>query len=149
MSYGEVMTPEQLDLVAATASAVEAQPARFARVFYDHLFQARPEARALFPDDMTAQQAKLVGEVVFLAEVASDLDGFVERAQRLGARHHGYGVRFDHYDAVSEALLVALGDVLADDFTPAVEAAWTRLYLLVSETMLEGASGQAFSRALG
>lgn len=139
------MTPEQLEIVASTALVAEGQPARFARAFYDALFQIEPAARGLFADDMSEQEAKLVSEVVFLAEVASDLDGFVERAQQLGERHHGYGVRFSHYDAVGEALLAALAAVLGDDFTPEVGDAWTRLYLLVSETMLEGASGRAFS----
>lgn len=139
------MTPEQLELVGRTAEQLEESGEPFGSVFYDHLFAVWPDTRALFPDDLTAQRAKLVDEVVYLAEIASDLDGFLERTRQLGARHHHYGVRAEHYDFVESALMTALADVLGHGFTDEVEAAWRRLYRLVAETMMEGASTQLYS----
>jgi hemoglobin-like flavoprotein len=141
------MTPEQLDTVGRTAAAVEDDADRFARAFYDHLFSNWPAVRALFPDDLSEQRAKLVDEVVFLAEVASDFDGFAVRTRELGARHARYGVRADHYAAVESALLAALSSVLADRFTPEVSTAWRRLYGILAETMLDGGRGTTFSDA--
>jgi hemoglobin-like flavoprotein len=139
------MTPEQLETVAQTAEVVEADAERFSTVFYDHLFTNWPAMRALFPDDLTAQRVKLADEIVFLAEVASDFDGFAARTRELGARHRHYGVKVDDYAAVESALLAGLASVLGDGFTPEVSAAWRRLYTILVETMLDGARAGTFS----
>lgn len=133
------MTPDELDHVARSATVVEAHGERFATSFYRHLFTNWPDTRHLFPDDLGAQRSKLTAEVVFLAEVASDFEGFVARARELGARHREYGVSADHYAAVEAALLHGLADVLGDGFTDAVADAWRRLYRIIAETMLDGA----------
>jgi nitric oxide dioxygenase len=57
----------------------------------------------------------------------------------LGARHAGYGVKDSHYKAVGEALIWTLERGLADKFTPEVERAWVRVYLLIAATMQAGA----------
>lgn len=139
------MTPEQLDLVARSAALVEEDSARFSAAFYDNLFTNWPAARALFPDDVTAQRAKLADEVVFLAEIASDFDGFAARTRELGARHVRYGVRVDDYAAVESALLAGLAVVLGERFTAEVSAAWRRLYGILVETMLDGARDATFA----
>ena len=138
------MTPEQLEMVASTSAVIEESSERFAEAFYDVLFSAAPELRPMFPDDMAAQRAKLVDEVVFLAEVASDLDGFVARARALGARHRHYGVRAHDYDVVLTAMMSALQEILGEGYTAEVAAAWRLLYRLTAETMLEGATGELF-----
>lgn len=140
------MTPEQLELVGRSAERIEASAERFSDSFYTRLFEIDPMARSLFPDDMSAQRSKLTDEVVFLAEVASDLEGFVARAKELGARHRGYGVRVHDYASVKVALIHALAAALGEAWSDQTEAAWTKLYDLVAETMLEGATGELFSR---
>jgi hemoglobin-like flavoprotein len=139
------MTPEQLDAIRATARAVEAKAERFSTRFYDRLFALAPETRAVFPDDMTAQRGKLVGELVFLADAAGDLPAFTERARELGSRHQAYGVQPQDYDVVCAALLSSLAEVLGADWTAENEQAWDRLYRLIAETMLEGAAGSLFA----
>lgn len=139
------MTPEQLALVADTVPRVTSDGDRFSARFYDRLFELEPETRALFPSDLTEQRGKLVDELSFLAGAVEDLPAFIESARRLGARHHRYGVKPEHFPLVEQALLAALSDVLSDGFTAEVEAAWRRLYRLIAETMLEGAAGQMFA----
>lgn len=139
------MTPEQVENVQATVWAIEADPGTFATRFYERLFSLDPPVRELFPDDMSEQKGKVVEEVVFLAHAASDLDGFTLRARELGSRHRHYGVRAGHYPTVERAMLGALADLLGEAWGPDTEEAWQRLYRLVAETMLEGASGELFS----
>ncbi len=55
--------------------------------------------------------------------------------QELGRRHHGYGVTADHYGPVGEALLWTLEQGLGEAFTPAVKAAWTKVYGVLAEVM--------------
>jgi hemoglobin-like flavoprotein len=134
------VTPEQLDRVAATLGSLHEHGDRFAVAFYDRLFELAPEARALFPGDLTEQRGKLVAELTFLAEAVRDLDDLVGRARDLGARHHGYGVRPSHYRIVEQALLAGLVEVLGDGFDTGTESAWRALYWLIAETMMEGAA---------
>ena len=140
------MTPEQVDLVKSTVSVVQREAERFSMVFYDRLFELEPATRALFPSDLTEQRGKLVDELSFLAAAVGDLPAFIENARHLGARHHHYGVRPEHFEPVELALLEALASVLGESFTAEVERAWRRLYRLIAETMLEGSAGELFAR---
>jgi nitric oxide dioxygenase len=139
------MTPDQLALVAATVAELEACTDEFASGFYARLFVVAPEIRILFPDEVSTQRRKLAHEVFFLATAVGDLPTFTARARDLGARHHRYGVRPGHYEAMEQALLGALGDVLGPAWTRATMRAWQRLYRLLVETMLEGSAGAAFA----
>jgi hemoglobin-like flavoprotein len=138
------VTPEQLELVRATVGDVAARPEVFSTQFYDRLFSMAPETRDLFPDDLAEQRRKLAEEFTFLASAVDDLPRFVERARDLGARHHRYGVRPDHYAVVGKVLLAALADVLGARWDRPTMLAWQRLYWLMAETMLEGSTDSAF-----
>jgi hemoglobin-like flavoprotein len=140
------VTPDELALIDDAASVVEATPDRFAATFYDTLFELAPGTRGLFPDDLAEQKGKLVDELAFLIGAARDLDTFVARASDLGHRHVGYGVRNDDYGPVGIALAVALRECMQDDWTPAHEAAWSKLYSLIAGVMRDGASTASFAR---
>lgn len=139
------MTPDQLDIVRQSAAQLEAQPRRFADTFYNRLFEVAPQVRELFPDDLTVQKAKLVDEVTFLAAAAGDLPAFVARASDLGARHHGYGVHVADYDSVETALLAAVAEVLGVDADHEAIVAWRKLYRLIAETMIAGATEELYT----
>ena len=139
------MTPEQVAVVQRTASAIEQEGDRFARAFYDDLFQRRPSARCLFQVDLAPQRSRLLIEIMGLVAAASELPSFLERARELGRRHQGYGVHADDYPFVGDALITALAEVLADQWDAETEAAWRRTYCLISEAMLEGAQAGLFS----
>lgn len=138
------MTPEQLELVRETASIIDAAGDSFAERFDDHLFARHPAARRLFPDDTTTHRGQLTDEIVFLV-AAADLPALLERARALGARHRHYGVHAADYPLAGEALVAAVGDVAGGAWSAEVAAAWRRMYALIAETMLEGASGELFS----
>jgi nitric oxide dioxygenase len=139
------MTPEQLQLIAETARAVETRAEPFGTLFYERLFDLSPETRTLFPSDLTEQRGKLIDELVFLAGAAGDLPTFLDRAHDLGARHQTYGVRPGDYDSVGAALLDTLALVLGPQWTEECRRAWRALYRLIAETMLEGAAGSIFA----
>ena len=139
------MTPEQVALVQRTATRLERHGDRFAQAFYDHLFEQRPSARCLFPEDLFPQRGRLLAEILEMAAAAGDLPRFLDRARGLGRRHHAYGVRSDDYPVVGDALIAALAEVIAPDWDTEVEAAWRRTYCLISEAMLEGAQAGLFS----
>jgi hemoglobin-like flavoprotein len=138
------VTPEQVAIVQRSALAIQHDGERFARAFYDHLFARRPSARCLFPQDLDLQRSRLQEEILGLASAAADLPSFLERARELGRRHQGYGVRAEDYPFVGEALVAAVAIVAADRWDAEAEAAWRRIYVLISEAMLEGAQSGLF-----
>jgi hemoglobin-like flavoprotein len=142
------VTPHELELVAADGDSVRTCPDEFARSFYATLFELAPATRELFPDDLTAQRGKLVNELLFLTDAATDreglgLDGFLTRARDLGRRHAGYGVANRDYAPVGVALVAALRTCVPEWDDDHV-AAWTKLYRLIADVMREGAEDAAF-----
>jgi hemoglobin-like flavoprotein len=114
------VTPDQIDRVETLVKRIGASD-EFAIRFYDRLFDAAPETRAMFPD-LDAQRDKLRTELE--AEAGS-----------LGARHRSYGVRAAHYRLARDAMTGALVDLLGDEFTAPDQAAWGRAYDLIAELM--------------
>jgi hemoglobin-like flavoprotein len=110
-----------------------------ADLFYDRLFYLAPSLRRLFPGDMRDQKRKLMVMLATAVHGLTDLDRLVPQVMTLGARHAGYGVKDWHYKIVGEALIWTLERGLANEFTPEVERAWVRVYLLVAATMQAGA----------
>lgn len=137
------MTPEQVDLVQGTFKKVAPIADAAADIFYDKLFEISPDARALFPDDMTDQKKKLMQMIGVAVNGLRDLEAVVPAVQALGARHQAYAVKDEHYDQVGAALLYTLGKGLGDDFTPEAEAAWTETYGLLASVMKDAQKAAA------
>ena len=110
-----------------------------ADLFYERLFYMAPSLRPMFPTDMRDQKRKLMVMLAMAVNGLGDLDKLVPQLMQLGARHAGYGVKDEHYKVVGEALIWTLERGLADAFTPEVERAWVRVYLLMAATMQAGA----------
>lgn len=131
------MTPEQLALVQRSFAAALEQSDTLSEHFYERLFEAAPELRSLFPDDLGAQRQKLIDELSAIVAAIADLEALVARTAPLGIRHAAYGAQAEHYGMVEEALLDTLAEVLGDRWDAATASAWTRAYDLVAETMLQ------------
>ena len=110
-----------------------------ADMFYERLFYMAPSLRRMFPEDMRDQKRKLMVMLAAAVNGLENLDGLAPVLMQLGARHAGYGVQDQHYKVVGEALIWTLERGLADQFTPEVERAWVRVFLLVAATMQAGA----------
>jgi hemoglobin-like flavoprotein len=72
----------------------------------------------------------------------SNLGALVPAVQDLGRRHAGYGVLPSHYGTVGSALLWTLGKGLGADFDAAHQAAWSKVYGVLAETMQAAAAVQ-------
>lgn len=123
-----------------------------ADLFYRRLFELKPEYRALFPTEMSAQKRKLV---VMLSFIVKSLD-WPESAWRddvaetddlflvvlaMGRRHGSlYRVPAESYRLVGEALIWTLDQGLGEAFRPETRKAWLHVYQLVSQTMLLGSA---------
>jgi len=109
--------------------------------FYATLFRIAPQAQAHFAGlDMQAQQAKLAAALSLVVRDAGNLPKLVPALHALGARHAALDVGPADYDAVGQALIQTLAEMLGDAFTPAARAAWTQAYASVAGTMMQGAA---------
>ena len=115
------MNAAQQELVRTTFATLAVMPEVAGALFYERLFATNPGFGSLFKGDMRIQGDKLI---TMLALVVSDLtepDRILPAVRDLAVRHVTYGVKLADYDAVYEALLWTLGQVLGEDFTPEVQ----------------------------
>lgn len=118
--------------------AVIASPA--ATLFYGRLFELDPSLRPLFAGvAMAAQGAKLMAAIGFVVSNLSRPERMAPTVRDMALRHVGYGVQREHYGTVGAALVWALEQGLAEDFTPELRAAWTQAYTTLAAIMTEAA----------
>ena len=133
------MTPQQVNQVQTSFNKIIpiADPA--AALFYGRLFAMAPETRALFRGDMHRQGRKLMSAIATVVNGLGDFEAIAPVACDLAKRHVSYGVTPEHYAFVGSALLWTLEQGLADEFTPALRAAWEAAYTALSEVMIASA----------
>ncbi len=133
------MHPDTIPLVQTSWKKVSAIAPQASALFYQNLFAADPSLRPLFKGDMAEQGQKLMHMIGAAVNKLNDLPTLVPILQSLGQRHSGYGVQPAHYQTVGAALLLTLEQGLGDGFTPAVKAAWTEVYGVMANVMVEAA----------
>lgn len=141
---GRVVTADQIHLLRKSFDLVERQSHVAALIFYRRLFQLDPSLRRIFTTDIEEQARKLMdmlGIVLSLLERPGAVESELEES---GLRHAGYGVRDEHYSTVGTALLDMLAEVLAANWTPSVQLAWTEFYGYLTQAMQRGAARAAF-----
>jgi hemoglobin-like flavoprotein len=111
-----------------------------ATLFYDRLFTLDPTLKGLFKSDLGEQKKKLMRMIGAAINGLNNLPELVPVVQALGQRHVGYGVKNEHYATVGAALLWTLGQGLGAGFGKENEAAWTKVYGLLADTMKSSAA---------
>lgn len=134
------MTPEQVDLVEWSVTALGPRLDEVVVAFYDRLFELDPATRLMFAGDLAAQRAKFASELAFMVTTIRRHDEFVAVAHHLGMHHDDLGVRPRHFRTAGVALLDALAATLGDAWTPAVRDAWRLAYGITAELMMAGAA---------
>ena len=135
--------PDAELLVQETARRLLGDQERFARIFYDRLFAAAPDTRSLFSGDIESQ-GRMLTQVLQLAVYGlSRFNDIIPGLIALGRSHVGYGVGTELYPAFRTVFLDTLRDILADDATPDVEAAWGAAVDRILAAMRHGAHGAA------
>lgn len=133
-------TPAQKELVQVSFAEVAIEGDRAAELFYNRLFEISPATRSLFTTtDMKLQGQKLLQTLAVVIVGLDNLDAITESVQQLAKRHVAYGVKAEDYQAVGQALIWMLGELLKDDFTEEAKEAWLAIYTLVANTAIEAA----------
>ncbi len=149
--YGMALVPRPLhqlppfsaDTVAVVRKSCEQLPEdtlELTREFYRQLFEMAPQARAMFPPDMTEQNERLLGAI--LAAVRHlDRPELVEgHLRRWGIQHRRmHSVTDELYPYVAHALVRALHKLFGYLET-SVASAWMAVYEWMAAVMIDGAN---------
>ena len=108
--------------------------------FYARLFAAAPAVKPLFAGvDLRRQKAMLLAALVLVRKSLRELDTVVPKLRQLGARHVAYGARPEHYLVVGQALIAAMAEIAGPAWTSEYELAWTAVYRVLADAMIQGA----------
>jgi len=133
--------PARQELVQTTFARLAVMPEVAGALFYERLFTVNPGFRPLFKNDMRIQGVKLMTMLAIIVYNLHQPGQVLSAIRDLGQRHVAYGVKLADYDALADALMWTLEQVLAEDFTPAVRDAWAVCYQEVAGEMTAAAGG--------
>ena len=131
-----VDTLDDADRIRATWLRAAVDPDRTGRLFYSHLFQIAPGTRSLFGIRIEDQARKLTDTLAFIVDNLEDPQALRPAAHDLARRHVAYGVTEDQYQAVGQAVIATMKQLLGPGFTPEDEAAWARVYTALADDMI-------------
>ncbi len=130
------MTESEIRIVQAHFAGIYSAKSALAVLFYDRLFEIAPAIRPFFPEDMTAQRAKLIDTLAYAVRHIGGgraLDGAIVDLAR---RHVAYGARPEHLAPVGRALMHALRAATPGGMTAAEEDAWSMTYATIEAAMV-------------
>ncbi|MGK5641549.1 globin domain-containing protein [Streptomyces sp. URMC 126] len=136
---GPDATPDGV-LIRRTLDEIEPIADKAVSHFYALLFLHHPPLRDLFPPAMDAQRDRLFKALLTAARHVDDTAALTAYLSRLGRGHRKYGTRPEHYPAVGESLIGALTRHATRTWSPAAEAAWVRVYTVISQIMIDAAA---------
>ena len=140
---------QAMEIVKATAPAIEKHGVEITTAMYKRLFQ-NEEVKAMF--DQAAQQSgeqprRLAAAILAYAKNIDKLGNLGAAVQRMVTRHVETGVKPEHYPYVAEALLPAIREVLgAEVATDEVLGAWGEAYWMLADILI-AAEAQAYEIA--
>ena len=114
--------------------------AGLARRFYQALFEAAPDLRSLFPQDTASLETHFQEVLVSVVGNLGRMTAVDVMLRDLGARHLRYGAQPQHYAIVRQALLRALSEQSAEDWSIELERDWGLAIAAIMVPMLRGAA---------
>lgn len=133
---GYEMTEKTKALVKATAPLLKKKGEEITSIMYPILFERYPDAVELFKDATADQHKKLAGMVYAYAANIDKLDKLQKGIDKVAFIHVQTKILPEHYPWVGEALLEAIQQVLGDDATDEVMAAWSEAYDFLADVFI-------------
>ena len=139
------MTTTNIELVKKSWALVAAMDMEtVGGLFYNRLFEIAPEVKPMFKNNSIPEQSKkLLTMLSYVIAKLDKLDEIIDEVAKLAQRHKGYGVKAEHYTAVGTALLWTLEQGLGTKWNEDLKAAWTEVYTVLSEAMINAAMAEA------
>jgi hemoglobin-like flavoprotein len=108
--------------------------------FYGILFEKYPQVKPLFGRNTSQKQEKMLADaLVAVMDHLEDAAWLEAQLGAIGAKHVSYGVTDEMYGYVGDALITALSQVAAADWTEEHTSQWAAAYGAITSLMLKGA----------
>ncbi len=134
---GPELSSQDLDRLRESYGEIARDPKTAGLLFYDHLFRIAPDTRDLFLTDIEDMAPRIMNTLGLMVAHIQSGEGLEDMLTDLSLRHVAYGVKPAHYNAVGEAIMAMLKDVIGAGFDAEIEAIWLTTYRAVSERMIE------------
>ena len=105
-------------------------------VFYDKLFEKAPQARGLFPKDLTRQSEKLAYTVGFVVANIDRIDTIKESIEDLGRVHNKLKIKKEYYPVVAETLVETIQHQMGDKYKPQIGESWMKALTALADMMI-------------
>lgn len=129
------MNEHQIKLIQESWSTAVTVPNAMG-LFYQKLFEIKPEVRGLFPENLEKQQEKLAYMLGYVVQNLDRLGDLEQSIADLGRSHAKSNVKAEHYPAVGEALIWTIQQALGENYQPEIGEAWGAAYGYLSEKMI-------------
>lgn len=133
------MTTQEIELVRNSWASVLTHREEAGNIFYKTLFELSPDVRTLFKTDLKTQNQKLMSSITLIVTKLNKLDNIAQEVKFLAKRHINYQVKADHFEIFGKAFIAMLSHTFEkfNNWTPEMEAAWTKVYQTVAQAMME------------
>lgn len=134
------LTPEQVQIVKATVPVLREYGNEITIRFYEDMLQEIPSLNNVFNQTNQFnghQAAALAGSLYAYAAHIDDLGMLTLSIERISQKHASLYVQPSQYDIVGKYLLQAMGEVLAESFTPEIKNAWAVAYQQLADLMIK------------
>lgn len=136
---GGLLKQEQVGILKDTFAELEQTDSAAINLFYENLFDARPELRPLFSDSQERQSRKLMHSLKVIITSLDEPKQSIALLEQLGARHAQYGVRPEHYELAGQVLQRTLADFFGQSFTTPIRESWQAAFALIASVMVQAA----------
>ncbi|MGL4373602.1 MAG: globin domain-containing protein [Turicibacter sp.] len=142
-----MLTQQTIDIIKSTVPALKEHGQEITSTFYKNMFIANPEVKEMFNMDkqISGEQPKaLAMTVLAAAQNIDNLSVLTKAVEKIAKVHVNTNVLPKHYPIVGTHLLQAIKEVLKDDATDEVLAAWAEAYGVIAQIFID-AEAQMYS----
>ncbi|GBF80279.1 globin domain-containing protein [Aphanothece sacrum] len=138
-----MVSQKTIDLVKATAPILKERGEEITRKMYQLMFESRPEYRLWFETtfmthvDGGSQPNKLAGSIYAYAIHIDKLDELKKTVEKIANRHVDSQVIAEQYPVIGDFLLLAMKEVLQEQATPEIMAAWEEAYTALADIFIQ------------
>lgn len=126
--------------IDASVPVLRAHGLTITTVFYQNLFIDHPELKNLFNAGNQAngsQQQSLASAVFAYAANIENAAALAPVIERIVHKHVSVGIKAEHYPIVGKHLIGAIKEVLGEQATPELLAAWVEAYGLLADALID------------
>ncbi len=117
-----------IEHIRATWGELAGRRIEFVNAFYKRLFERYPDYRQLFPQQLDPQLEKMTEMISTLALHSDHVDLIEPYLENVGFAHRESGIRSNDVENFVATFIDTLGEVCAEQWTPARAQAWRNVF---------------------